>query len=206
VSARSFLEDKARSRAAAAVKAVEAQTSAEIVVAVRPRSADYRAACYRWGCLFSVAGMLYIYFAPKLFYAITIPLDLLLTFAIGFVTAYYVPPLQRLLTLPRDRRDRVATAARAAFYDLGVSGTTGRNGILVFVSLFERIVEVVPDLRVDPRGLGAGWTDALAAMQKAARRLDGDALWAALESLGPVLGRAMPRSSDDVNELPDEPR
>ena len=56
------------------------------------------------------------------------------------------------------------TAARAAFVDQGISRTRGRTGILVFVSLFEREVEVVADVGVDPVLLGEDWTRAVAAL------------------------------------------
>jgi putative membrane protein len=203
--ARTFLTAEARQRAGAAVKAVEARTSAEIVVAVRWRSAHYRGVCYLFGLLCTFAATLYMYLSPTVFHVSAIPLEMLLTFGVGFAVSSAVTPLRRLLTLPRQRAAHVAAAARAAFYDLGLSRTSGRSGILVYLSLFERIVEILPDIGVDTRELGAGWADATARMRAALRRYDREALFAALETLGPVLGEVMPRSSDDVNELPDEP-
>lgn len=205
MSEQAFLTDSARGRAAAAVKAVEAHTSAELVVAVRRQSSTYRSGCYLFALLCSLAAFLYLYFSPRVYNANSIPLELLLMFGLGYAACSAVPPLRRLLTPKRERRARVAAAARAAFYDLGISRTTGRNGILVFISLFERIAEVVPDIKVDPRALGDGWTEATTRIQTAVERGELEGLFVAVETLGPVLGKAMPRQPDDVNELPDEP-
>lgn len=206
MSERAFLGDEARRRAAAAVKAVEAQTSAELVVALRRRCSGYRNGCTLFGLLCSLASFLYMYFSPRVFRVEWLLLEVLLVFGVGFGLACAITPLRRVLSLPSQRRALVATSARAAFYDLGVSRTTGRNGILVFVALLERMVEVLPDVKVDPTALGEGWSGPVAQMQTALARQDVEGLFVAIEALGPALGRAMPRQADDVNELPDEPR
>jgi putative membrane protein len=98
----------------------------------------------------------------------------------------------------------VRSAARAAFVDLGISRTSGRWGVLVYVSILERAAEVVPDLGVDLGMMGEEWTRAVKAIHVAAARLDFEAFKAAALALGPVLGKAHPHRDDDVNELPDE--
>jgi len=205
MSQRAFLEEQARQRASEAVKAVEAQTSAEVVVAVRRRSASYRGASYLFASLCSCGALGHLFLSPKLYDVRAIPLELLLAFGLGFLVASALPPLQRLFTLERHQVAQVAMASRAAFYDLGIAGTRGRNGILIYVSLLERRVEVLSDLGVDEKRLGEGWATATQAMRAAVRRFDFAALLAAIEGLGPVLAKVMPRSEDDVNELGDEP-
>jgi putative membrane protein len=88
---------------------------------------------------------------------------------------------------------------------LGVGRTRDRNGVLVFVSLFERRVGVVADVGIDPRAMGAAWTDAVGALEASlAAGADTERFLAALAALGPPLAAAMPHRDDDVNELPDE--
>lgn len=200
-----FLQGEARAKAACAVQAVEAQTSAELVVAVRRRSDSYRGTCWLFALLCACAAMLYAQFSPTVFHPYYLQLDLLLAFGLGYAVCS-LTPLRRWLTPGRTKAARVAAAARATFYDLGVSRTSGRNGILLYVSLLERRAELVPDIAIEPRVLGDGWTRAAAAIQAAAGRCDFDALLEAMSALGPALGQAMPRQADDVNELPDEPR
>jgi uncharacterized membrane protein len=75
----------------------------------------------------------------------------------------------------------------------------------VFVAGFERTVEVVADLGIDPNLLGTAWTEARGALGRAVSgRSPFDRFLQALRALGPVLGRALPRAADDENELPDE--
>ena len=199
-----FFQDAAKRRAASAVKAVESQTSAEVVIAVRRRSGDYRIVAYHFGFGLWAAVTLYLLVSPRVFSIGAIAIEGLVAFALGALTCANVEVLTRALTRKRACQSNVETAARAAFFDLGISRTQGRNGILVFVSTFERTLAVLTDVGIDEKALGDGWTDARRAIDDALRRVDFDAFVAAVERLGPVLGRVMPRAADDVNELPDE--
>ena len=199
-----FFADDAKKRAAAAVRAVEAQTSAEIVVAVRRVSGEYRATDYAVGFIAMGVVVAYMLLAPQVFTLGHMALEGVAAFAVGALLSAFVPPLRRLLLRDRTLAANVERAARATFYDLGISRTSGRNGILVFVSAFERRVAIVPDIGVDPEALGAGYQDACRAIEAAVGAMALEAFASAVESLGPALADAMPRQEDDVNELPDE--
>jgi putative membrane protein len=200
-----FFSDEARARARDAVVDVESHTSAELVIAVRAESGSYRDADYLSGALLALALLLVLLFHPYPFETLLWPLELAAAFALGALLCSRVPPLRRALVSRARRREAAQVRARAAFVDMGISRTRGRNGVLVFVSLFEHAVEVVPDVGVDVKALGEGWDEALAAMRAAvAPREDFGALLAAVKRLGPVLGATMPRAEDDVNELPDQ--
>ena len=199
-----FFRDAAKQSTARSVKSVEAQTSAEVVVAVRRRSGDYRVAAYHFGFFVGGAVVLYLLVAPQVFSVGDIALDGALGFGLGVALAYNVSALLRLLVREGPLAKSVATAARAAFFDLGISRTSGRNGVLVFVSTFEQRALVLADIGFDAAALGPQWSARCAALSDAVKQRDLAAFERALESLGPVLGAAMPRSADDVNELPDE--
>lgn len=199
-----FFEDDARKRAAAAVKVVEAQTSAEIVVAVRRASGDYRATDYHLGFIATGLVVAYMLVAPQVFTVGEIALDGVVAFVLGALLSANVAVVRRRLVRKKKLAANVDSAARATFYDLGISRTSGRNGILVFLSAFERHCVVVPDIGVDAAALGDDYRAACRAIGEAAQRLDLDSFLSAVEKLGPPLGEAMPRAEDDVNELPDE--
>jgi putative membrane protein len=200
-----FSSREAKDDVKKAIVEVESQTSAEIVVAVRPKVAHYRHVDYLVGFVVALAALLVFLFAPTQFEIVTMPIETLAAFVIGAVISAHVPPLRRLLTSRGLIDKRVHDAARGAFVDLGVTKTSGRTGILVFVSVYEQKIEVVPDIGVAVSTLGPGWDAAKEALARAARcGPDLDAFLVALRSLGPVLGKAMPRAADDVNELPDE--
>lgn len=199
-----FFREIAKQTTARSVRHVEALTSAEIVVAVRRRSGDYRVAAYH--CGFFVGGLvvLYLLVAPQIFTIGDIALDGALGFGAGLALALNVAAVQRFWLREKMLATSVRDAARAAFFELGISRTTSRTGLLVFVSTFEQRALVLTDIGIDPALLGVRWVEACAAMSKAVARRDLAAFETALESLGPILGAVMPRTSEDVNELPDE--
>jgi putative membrane protein len=202
---RTFFQENARARVTAAIKEIELQTSAEVVVAVRNSSGLYRDVDYLFGFGASIAALLVLLFHPHPFALEGMPLDLIAAFAAGALFCAYARPLRRALA-PRKRMDASClVAARAAFVELGVGRTKDRNGIFVLVSLFERRVKVVADVGIDPAKLGGEWGTRVVALEGSlARGASIDRFLEALRALGPPLGASMPRSPDDVNELPDE--
>ncbi len=82
--------------------------------------------------------------------------------------------------------------------------TTGRTGILIYLSLAEHRAEIVADEAIASKVSGEVWGEAMAAMLadlRAGRIAGGMA--AAVTKVGDVLALHMPRAEDDANELPD---
>jgi putative membrane protein len=201
-----FSDKNAKAEVASAIREVESATSAEVVVAVRPRSGHYRHTDYLVGFASAFAALIVFLFDAHEFDIDWMPIDTLVAFVLGTVLCANAPPLRRALTSPKLMRSNVSTAARAAFVDLKIANTRARSGLLVFVSMFERRVEVVTDSGIDRAALGQSFADAVAALESALRRGPSFLRFTtALRSLGPILASALPRQADDVNELPDEP-
>jgi putative membrane protein len=201
-----FFTEQAKQSTAESVHSVERLTSAEVVVAVRRRSGEYRPAAYHFGFFLGGLVVLYLLVTPDVFSVGEIALDGLLGFGLGLLLAFNVSPLLRLLVRAKTLEQSVADAARVAFYDLGISRTSGRTGILVYVSTFEQRCLVLTDVGIDAASLGPAWPERCAALTRAVKRRDLAEFEQVLESLGPVLAASMPRHHDDVNELPDEVR
>lgn len=204
MSTKSFFNAEVRSEAAAAVKEVEAQSSAEMVIAVRLRSGSYRHCDYLVGFLLALAALWGILLVPEPFRPATVVLDLALAFGLGAFVSSRSPFLERLFASRASKREQVQTSARAAFYDLRVSHTHGRTGVLVYVSLLERRAEVLCDSGVERALLGEAWERALTALGSAVRSQEPKAVFEAVRALGPLLAASCPRRAGDVNELPDE--
>lgn len=98
----------------------------------------------------------------------------------------------------------VLERAGATFFQKGVSHTTGRTGILVYISLFEKRAELVVDAGVLAADPGPELMAIRDRLRAAAARMDPDMLFEEMRALGPLLEKSLPRSEDDVNELPDE--
>lgn len=205
--ARPFLTPQTRQALAAAVQTVEAECSAELVVAVRERSvpplqvALLAGAAAGWAVL---AAMLY---APWELGIVWFLLDPPLAGLLAGWAAWRSGWVLRLVTPPGVRRKHAETAARAAFVELGAHATSGRTGILFYISLAEREVVVVEDVGVSALERTAAWRLAVAGIAAEVRRGgDGAAVAAKIAALAPLLAPALVRSEDDLDELPNEVR
>src|SRR5580693_9398159 len=145
MSERAFLDPKTRELATEAVKTVESQTSAEVVIAVRTHSGHYRHADYLFGFALALAGLIALLFVDVEYDEWMVAVMVPTLFVSGAISAAHLGFLRRALTGRKLRRAQVDRAAKVAFVDLGISKTHHRAGILVFASLFEREVAVVPD-------------------------------------------------------------
>ena len=200
---RDLFDDGAKDRATAAIKKVEAQTSAEIVISVRRSSGSYRAADVTLGAVFAFVSLAILIYSPKSFRAAAMPVDVAIAFGLGMLISWQVAPLRRLLVGLGRVREGVDHAAKAAFVDLGISKTHRRQGVLVFASLFEGRARLVADVGVSAAD---AVTKAEEALSACVARRDFKAFIAQIEALGPALAEAMPHREGDENELPDEMR
>jgi putative membrane protein len=201
----SFYEDRAKREAKAAVEGIEAQTSAEIVVCLRGASDHYRDVDYLFGFLVSLATLVTMLYVERDFVLGSFPVGVVAGFLAGTLASAHVAQIRRLLLFPARKLYAVRLCARAAFHDQGVSRTRHRTGILLYISMFERRVEVLPDVGIEAAHLGPDWKAAVATLEGSlAPSPDFDRFLAAVRALGPILGRSLPRTEDDVNELPDE--
>lgn len=198
-----FLDARAKARAVLAIKAFEAQTSAELVVTVKKRAGSYPEVHLFFGAVLAFLTLLFLLFFPIDFKTALMPVDTVVAFAAGYGLSRMLPPLQRLALSETKRRIVVEQAAKAAFFDLGVSKTTARTGLLVHVAMFEGLVTIVLDAGITPEARMAA-EGSRAALEQALARLDIRAFAETLERLGGVFAATMPRSEGDVNELADD--
>ena len=100
---------------------------------------------------------------------------------------------------------RVRRRAIALFRAAAESRTVGRTAVLIYLSLAEHRAEIVADEAVAKVTTPECWGDAMAELIgeiKAGR--PGDGLAMAVEEVGEVLTRHFPKTSEDVNEIPDK--
>lgn len=201
---RDFFSDAAKTRAAGAVRTIEGHTAAEIVITLRRASGAYRDACLRIASAVAFVVLLLLLFLPQSFDTAFMPIDVLLGFAIAYAVAVQSDALRRFASSRKAQAALVDAHAKAAFVDLGVARTTGRTGVLVYVSMLERRVRLVGDTALQTADLARALTTAGDELSETVARADFTAFITRLEALGPALASALPRSADDVNELPDE--
>jgi putative membrane protein len=187
-----------------AVAEVEALSCAEVVVVVRRKSGSYLHADLMAGSLGGFAALSFLLLSPWPFATVWMLLDPLLAFVLSAWAASKSQAVRRAFTPPGERRSRVETHARAAFVERGVGATSSRTGILVYVSILERAAHVVADAGVRRAVPEEEWSAAVSAIDTAAKQGRSADVAAAIAAAKGLLARALPRSADDVNELPDE--
>jgi putative membrane protein len=197
-----FLDHEARAAFKRAIEAIEGASAVEVVVAVRRRSAAYRHANVIVGVAAAIGGLAAMLFSSQAFSWSAILVD---PFVVGLLAGAAIeltPQIKRALTPPAHRRAQVARAARSTFVERGVHATTGRSGVLVYISWLEREIALVPDLGL-ARALPDGAIARAQAELTAAIPKGGAAVANRLAALADQMGGAMPHRDDDVNELPD---
>lgn len=202
--ARTFLSEAEKDRVLAAVRAAEARTSAEIVPMVVGASDSYPKA--ELACAVAVgllAGvMLSLVGGTRGMWLFLLYFGL---FALaGFQAAKRLPALTRLFVSPGRARHETLQAAQAAFYVHKLADTRERNALLVYVSVFERLVFLLPDSglagKLDDRTLRA----AAATLSDGIRQgRQAEALAHTITALADALAPLFPPRADDVNELSD---
>jgi putative membrane protein len=203
--ARPFLTDESKAALAEAVRAIESCSSAEVVVAVRPRSGSYLHADLTAGILAALAVLAVLLYSRWTFGLAWFLIDPLVVGALAGLAASRSAVARRALTRPRARRERVEAAARATFVERRIHSTSGRTGILLYISVLEREAAIIVDVGVEALAATDAWRKAAGEIEEAVRgRADGSAVAERIRNLAALLGPALQRSAADVDELPDE--
>lgn len=153
-------------RIARAVKEAEQHTSGEIVPYLVEASDGYEETLWRGAALSSLLVLSVAPLAPRFFsnlwFAVT-PLELtLLLFGAGVIGAlvtYLLSPIKRFLAGRNLMHTRVSSRTAKAFIAEEVFQTRDRSGILIFLSMFERIVIVVGDKGINEKVEKKDWEE-----------------------------------------------
>jgi putative membrane protein len=211
-----------RDKVTVAVTAAESATAGEIVTVIAERSDGYTDVALAWAAITAFTALLVYMLFPDFYLGLIdramgnwghewTPREIL-AFALFGVVAKFVgmwviqlwQPLKFWLVLPPIKTHRTLHRAVDLFKVGAERRTTGRTGILIYLSLRERRAQIVADEAIASKVPAETWGEAMAALLvevKQGRLADG--MCAAVEKVGVVLAQHFPRAEDDVNELPD---
>ncbi|WP_342658321.1 hypothetical protein NPJ82_03055 [Sphingomonas sp. NY01] len=215
------LSDTDHARVAGAVARAEANTAGEIVTVLARRSDAYHDAALRWSVLAMLLMLALLASVPGMAEAVhatfepwdeapsprTLMLIALVLATLTFLGARLLlawRPLRLALTPGRTKTRRVHRQALALFRAGAEKRTTGRTGVLLYVSAEEHRAEIIADAAIHDHVSPECWGEALApllAEMRAGRPADG--IVAAVERVGAILAERIPSKENDVNELPD---
>lgn len=215
---RMLLSEEERLRVARAVEEAEKNTSGEIATALIRESSDYGV----YELLFSL-GAGFLFFSLLLLFHSSVAAWVGSFFWDGApwqVTAFYglataavvggvyfaanLPFVDRLIIPRGAARRAVRHRALRHFTESGVYATRDRTGILIFISLLERRVELLADKGIAEKIPQEEWELVLrdlTAAVKEGRLAEG--LCRAAGSCGEKLAEHFPIKADDTNELSD---
>ena len=188
------------------VREIEAQTDAEIVIAVRGRSGNYRHADYLCGAIVAFLGLLFLLFSPFEFQHYWVAIDVVLLFALGSYVCSRSNALRRLLTSKEYRSEAVRQGAAAMFYEAGIANTDAEMGVLIYLSLLERRLELIADRGVLKAAPPLEWNERVYELHRAGRIPQLETLREKIRELGALLAECLPPTGENPNELPDMPR
>jgi len=123
----------------------EKKSKSELVPMVVQFSDNYPAAHFRAALIVSFIFSLILYYSPL---SIINPIYFLWIQLPGLVVGYYLgtfPLFKRLLTSKKEHDSEVAQRAMQAFYEHGLHMTKNHNGVLIFISLMERQIQILTD-------------------------------------------------------------
>jgi putative membrane protein len=212
-----FFTDDEKARIEKAVNEAESKTSAEIVPVLATGSGRYDRSEDIIGLWFSVIFMVMAWlifqcvetpetgdwsFSVTVFELPALIVSAVIGFFAGALAGTYVGWLRRLFSPWKQMKSEVAARARSTFFDYRVHHTGGATGLLIYVSLFERMASIIADQNVIDK-LGRETLDELCSTLTKNLK-SGNAAKAfcdAIKNAGEKLKEPLPRGDGDVNEL-----
>ena len=220
--ARFPLSEADRALVGDAVTAAEIGTDGEIVTIITRRSDEYRDVALIVGALAMLLVVALATIDPRLLDlpvagwsggwgeapSLVVRLAVLLVaqaLVFGLVLLALRNPAWRIaLTPKRARASRVRGRAIRYFKVGAEKRTAARVGVLLYLSLDERLAEIVADEAIHARVPPERWGDAMVALVDRVRAGQPAAgMAAAVGAIGTIVAEHFPKTETDVNELPD---
>jgi putative membrane protein len=195
------LTEEEHARLSREIRDAEATTSGEIYVVVAHSPDTFRLVPILWAALLALILAWALNLGTELSTSMILSLQ-----ALGFIAAAVllsVPSLRYRIVPEVIAEDAAHRAALAQFMAHGVHLTSARTGVLIYVSLLPRRIEILADSGIHARVGQATWDEAVARLAAEARTGPlGEALSRAIRDLGALLAVHFPRPQGDRNELP----
>jgi putative membrane protein len=207
-----------RQHVAQAIQDAESKTSAEIVPVIARSSGRYDRPEDVVGLWLALVGIVVVWCvypssqvktgswdtSEPVWELVSLVAVTIIGFVVGAVLATRIGWLRRLFTPAKQMREEVFGRARQVFFDNRVYRTAGASGVLLYISLYERMAAVIADQSVIDK-LGQAQIDQTCAefTRRLSERTPVEALCETARNLGQRLSGVLPRAADDVNELSD---
>ena len=196
------LTDDGRARVEAAIADLETRSSAELGLVVAGQAHDYGTYPFLW----AAAGGLCAGGALAVAAPLARPTDVILVEGLVFAAAFLLLHFTRLGAALVPKRIKIHHARRLAaaeFANLVAQKTEHRTGLLLFVALTERHVEILVDCGIDTRVPRPQWQMAVERFRGQSRQNLADGLVAAIAACATILEKEFPANGQRRNAIPD---
>lgn len=218
----SYLDDAGRQLVSEAVTAAESATSGEIVTVLADRSDGYTDVALLWAAGAAFTAMSVFAAVPLPFLhawdaafggwghewttgelaSMVIALGLIKFLAVMLVQQW--EPLKFVLIPGPLKTIRVHNQAVRQFKVGAEHRTTGRTGVMIYLSMREHRAEIVADETIAAKVPAEVWGEAMGDMLSLIRKgRVAEGLAVGIRDVGFVLAEHFPRGGEDENELPD---
>ncbi len=197
-----FLSDPDRQQIVEAIMAAERRTSGELVTVIAAAADDYRYISLFWPALTALLLPAIVLTAWPDINAWRLYLAQAAVFVVLALIAH-LPAVHLALVPDALKRRRASRLARAQFIEQGLHLTRERTGVLIFVAVAERYVEIIADAGINAVVPPGTWDQAVADFVERVRsdRI-AEGFLAAIALVGDRLAEHFPWSPGDTDELP----
>ena len=198
-----FLNEEQKQRLRAQIEEVEKQTSGELVTVIARQSDPYPYVPLLWASVIALS-------LPPLTGIAGLELDLTVVSVIQLSSflllslLFQWPPLKMRLIPKGTKLRRAARSAREQFLEQGLHHTRDRNGLMIYVSVGERYVEILADKGINEKVDQSQWDGIVADFVQAVKQgRTAQGFEQAVAACGAILAEHFPAAPGDKNELPD---
>ncbi len=197
-----FLSTTEKQQIAEAIRVAESNTQGELVCVVAPASNDYRFLPWLWATLIALSLPALVWLAQVWWTQTEVYLAQVALFLLVLLLLQWRPVKMRLV--PRSsQRQHAARLAREQFYAQRLHSTRERTGVLLFVSVAERYVEILADEGINAKVAPGTWDNIVRnfVVQVGAGRIAPGFL-EAVAACASMLAEHCPAQKENPNELP----
>lgn len=193
-----------RTRLYDTIKDIENNSLVEIVVLIKPQSGKYRDIALWAGIIFSFTLYTFFMFSPISFDVFIIYAFTILSFFVVYTLFSALPMIESKFTNQKRKDKNVEIAARAIFQKAGIRFTSERIGTLIYCSLFEKRVCILPDRGTKNAIPEQDWIEIEKNFNSVFDSQNiPEAIIEQLVKCKSIFSQFLPPIENDVNELPD---
>ena len=187
------------------IEDIENNSLVEIVVIVKERSANYRVIDLWFAFAFMTIVFGLLMFLPIDFTTILVFFLTISSFFLGFGISYFIPAIKKIFLKKNILKKAVEIYGRAIFQKGGIRFTDEKIGVLIYASVFEKEVIVIPDRGAETSVPEEEWETIRKGFDTIFQKPNpATALLDNLQNCQSIFNQYIPPVENDINELPDD--